>query len=996
MRSSKTKAVAAKPVNKSPVKGQATITDDSTKQAPAEEAEALAEDSIFGPKTLRSPRGSMFANNGSAVSASPSHPTFPPEDRRFSDVYGHGYLLQGDNLLTPTHPATGSKRKTSGSNSEVSPKRVRFSSSKTNDEPEVQLCQDLSMAQKDLALDDEFLSLPDFHLLTALSDATESLSINQISSLFRILQKLTGHFAATFFAKSAEDNDELVGADMQNFPFEDLELKHHALFLTTVNILDASTTDEVENQSHIRNTKWLKFFAHPNYRPFLVTAILGEWFTQRIFKDTAFGLSEKGRKHMEEKVDKQYIHFDSFVRAKRRSAVVARHRKKNDADFWLQEACANLADELMVLLAPMMPFFAASDPHNEYLSPEDADHKEEIWFALVELVRHCAALNLAIVRTGENGTIVRPANNLPKGNPYYPTAPMECVNLGMCESAHDTTQASKDERLVVKMTCWPRMEAWVPHGLDRVEMSMAEIDARLNQLPIYLSRKVQRGEELTTKELEVARSSLFCWDCFDLENYWDVLPQELWRIHKQHEQKREMLRKSYEARMKIERAQRKKDGGDDDDGSNHSDSGASASTDSSVPSSGRYSEATIKAEGENEDAPRGSWVTEYTCLAKHQVYCEWEKPASHDPAEIRKSKVESVNSLHNAIRDARNNLASPYSVLASTDDLLVKLWNFYAAYNVPIEWGTFVVAAAIYHSRYGIPGASLVTLPVRLTARILDGACEVLGVKGLSRGVVGLASNIAHGLPAAFGADAQWNPGQFHVPTDMLKDANSYLDSNLGVFRTVLWNVVAPFKGALSTATEQGKSGFSDGLSSMTQFVGQQKQFTNNPIVIRKIAGFKSAVSSAIPQLDGTLEPAAAASFSSAAAAFAAHVTPAATLLTNLGSHHGLQPVPNSIDFPILGDADELVGEAEPSTTFITLTETDTVLATPVQTSDVDAEVMKTTVQSHAPGMLHNAASKVANAAGDLFFGRKPGRTITVKPGETITRMMARGNYQVV
>lgn len=566
---------------------------------------------------------------------------------------------------------------------------------------------------------------------------------------------------------------------------------------------------------------------------------------------------------------------------------------------------------------------------------------------------------------------------------------MECINLGMCESAHDAAKAGKDERLVIKMICWPRMEALVPHGLDRVEMSMAELDARLKQLPYYLRRKMERGEELNTKELEVAGSSLFCWDCFDLEDHWDVLPKELWHIHKQHKQKREMLRKSYEMRKKFERAQRKKDGGDGDN-SNRGDSDSSASTDTTISSSEQESDTTIKAEGEKEDAPRGSWVTEYTCLAKRQVYCEWEKPAG-----FGKHTVQPVSSLHHAVQDARQNLTSPFSSLAKTDDLLLKLWNFYAANNIAIEWSTFMVAAAVYLMRYfDISSASLITAPFRLTALTLDGLCEVSGVKALSRGVIGLASDIAHGV--AFGANVQIQPEQFHVPAHMLSDANSYLDSNLNVFRTVLWNVVAPFKGVFNTAAEQGKSGFSDGLSSMTQFAGQQKPFTNNPVVIRKIAGFKSAVSSAIPQLDGTLGPTAAASLVSVVTALTARITPAVESPTNVWRYHGQEPSPNSADFHILGGADELVGEAEPSTTCMTFTETDTVLATPVETIDADMDVTKTTAQSHTPGIFHKAATKVANVAGDFIFGRKPPKTITVKPGETITRMMARGNYQVV
>lgn len=969
-------------------------------------------------------------------------------DRRFSDVYGHGHLL--DDAAIPIDFTAKKKRRGSESSEKPSPKRVRFSptedhESVASDEklhfedalsnPDPKLVHDLSIARRDLAFAFDIESNPDLHLLTALRDATEPLSISQISSLLYILQSLTGDFASKYFADAIMDSWESVELDMKHFPLEHLKLKHHSLYLTTVNVLDASTTDILDDSLLNGNHAWHKFFAHPNYRPYLVSAVLGEWFTQRIFKDSAFGLSPAGRKEIEEGVDKQYIYFDSFVRAKKRSAVVGRHRTMPHADRWLQEAARSLADELMIVLAPLLPFPKTPASHNAGFSAEDSDHEVEIRTALFELIIHCAVVNLGIVRTGENGTIVRPAHRLQKGKQFYPTAPMDCVNPTLCDLNRDQTERGKNERLAVKMTCWPRMEGWVPHGMDKEEMSKLERDVRLEKLPFYLRSKILRGDALTPEELRETRQK-FCWDCSSFIDYWDVLPVELRLLDKEKREKRQMREKAHRAQQKIHKAELRKSGENDDPDSSDS---SSRPDDEHNPD---------KAEDE-EDHPRGAWITEYTCLAPHTVYCEWVKPENHyialannDGANDGKSILE-INSLENAIKDARKNLPGPTFALAQTEDVLVKLWGFYASHNLEIEWGTFLIAVLAYIWRGGsVSNATdMVTIPVKLTARILNQASEVLGLNVFSQGVVGFTKGMVHGRPQAGLAD-QLNPANLHVPKKVLNDAHSYVDNNLGIFKAALWNIITSGKEVFSGASERGKSKVSTGISSMTHFVGSRQPFTTNPVSLShrsssiptptnsivhadtSIQNSVSYVQTLLKEPSATIGPTVTA-LASSAAAFTAQLTgpvytpPSHPVVTPVGPVANIQGDPVLVGEPptVLPDTRKTIsihGVLDTTTTVgptpVTVTEYKWPDGgpTPAPTTERTKPDIPTASKISRAGNVNpaksnivfdaasKAASKAVNAFGDLLYPGARGRTSTrtVTHGGSFTLIANRGRAQ--
>lgn len=800
------------------------------------------------PKTQRSARGTVRCDQEDLSHAASPLTAIFAGDRRFSNLYGHGHLLEDPTHLVCSRLVSPRKRKPSGNSEELPPKRVRFARPEddetcalhdgdpnmTTDPTQLQSVrsEDFSIAQRALRLNADFIFQPDVHLLAAIADATEPLSVSEISSLLRILQKFTGDFAARFFGPAIDDDAETVDVDMQTFPLEDLEMKHYSLYMTTLYVLDASTTDVSKNPPSVKNTGWLKFFAHPNYRPYLVSAILGEWFCQRIFKDTAFGLSEDGRKEMHESVDTRYLYFDSFTRAKKRSNIVARYRQRPDANFWLQRASCELADELMIVLAPLLPFFKPSDPYNEDLSLEDGDHKNEIRSALIELIQHCAATNLSIVRSGENGTVVRSANRLENGKQFFHTAPMECVNPELSELGRDNTELGKDERLVVKLTCWPRMEAWVPHGLDMEEMGRLEQVAKLQRLPRSVRAKVLAGEELSKQEIKQVPKE-FCWDCELSKTAWDELPPELWQADRQRRQRQEAMIKSYDLRSRREKMERVKQRGGVH-GVNGDDSGSSDSSNPSDFNEDYVSNDSEKTgtETDEDDPPHGPWITEFTCLAPHMVYCEWVKPEDYYATLLGRGdelntgeRIREVNSLRNAITEARQGVAFPFSAALKKDDLLLKLWNFYASHNVAIEWGVFSVAFVVWLSRIGffdLVGRTI-SLPFTAAWQLVVKVCEVTGVEMPSITFRNLARRAEQ-------TGMHRGTVRLLTPERILTEAKGYVDSNYPIFKTALLNIWGPSKDAYITSDVGGSLTFTQDIASMKHFTGHQPPFTSNPI----------------------------------------------------------------------------------------------------------------------------------------------------------------------
>jgi len=543
---------------------------------------------------------------------------------------------------------------------------------------------------------------PDRHLLNILREHPQPLSLSQISDLFHVVQSHTEEFARTWYGRSNNGNVQEVVKNMLQFPIHDLELKYPALYLTTVNVLDASTTD---GASH----GWLKFFAHPDYRQYLVYAILGEWFTQRIFKDTAFGLPPTKQQKMHEDADTAYLYFDSFVRAKERSKLVAQFVNAESTEStteWLEREASKLADELLTVLSPMHSCTSVADQQGRPQNKLGEIQRKQMRHSLIDLISQCAALNWSIVRSGEDGTVIRIADRLENGKRFWPTAPMHCVNQDTMDRIPDASEQNAIP--VVKMTCWARIEAFVPHGLDMIQMAQIEEHARKEHDLDAVDQLTQEGRAINRKVLDKAHDK-FCWECSDAKKAWDILPEELWPTEHRNQRKMESHMRNAELRAKLEhkraRQQEQGDGGGDPDDSDagpgqseHSESDSSSSSDTT--NDGMYRLASAERNGVQGDGQplRGSWITYYSCLNPHQVYCEWAKAESDYQEELKlrtgldcKEPIRRYNGLRATVRRARANLPPLPRSIAQSEDFVMRLWNFYAGNNLKIEWGAFVL-----------------------------------------------------------------------------------------------------------------------------------------------------------------------------------------------------------------------------------------------------------------------------------------------------------------
>ena len=118
--------------------------------------------------------------------------------------------------------------------------------------------------------------------------------------------------------------------------------------------------------------------------------VLGEWLSQRVFKNTSFGLSEDFRQEMTQSVDIKYLHYDGFVRTKKRAKLVEYAFNSSARDLNLEAleiASRELADELFIVLAPLLPVWTESDPYGVKLSPIAAVWKATFRSDMIELIR---------------------------------------------------------------------------------------------------------------------------------------------------------------------------------------------------------------------------------------------------------------------------------------------------------------------------------------------------------------------------------------------------------------------------------------------------------------------------------------------------------------------------------------------------------------------------------------------------------------------------------
>jgi hypothetical protein len=88
-------------------------------------------------------------------------------------------------------------------------------------------------------------------------------------------------------------------------------------------------------------------------------------------------------------------------------------------------------------------------------------------------VHQAATLHRAIRGLGEDGTIVRIALYVQKGSEYHSTAPF-VVNPKMVKETKHHAKDGDAAKLVIKITCFGRVEAYVPHSPDAEELMQLE------------------------------------------------------------------------------------------------------------------------------------------------------------------------------------------------------------------------------------------------------------------------------------------------------------------------------------------------------------------------------------------------------------------------------------------------------------------------------------------------------------------------------------------
>ncbi|KAK5081775.1 hypothetical protein LTR05_007912 [Lithohypha guttulata] len=670
-----------------------------------------------------------------------------PDGRRFSQVYGHGHLLDEEepDVHIPISSTSSLSKKRSASTFAGTPsplKKVRFDSD-SNETMQAQEDQTMSIpispvessdsadfyippyAEDEPIYDTTPPSDPIDHLANQLMWEPQPLTLDLISSLFIYMHKETEDLARQYFTRSDKHTRGAYFPTAETFPLHDLQHKYPALYHATLRLLDASTTDGI-------NHGWLKFFADGAYRPYLVYAILGEWFTQRIFKDPAFGLSPDAREEFEEGVDKKYMYYDTFVRVKQRAEKIKTWIDTDDSRKFALSGAANvLADELLEVLAPIVPTF---DPAQIW---DQTSYTTSLRHSLRELIEKVGGLNQSIIRSGVDGTFVRVAGAVENGREWSSLAPMVPVNPEVVDAG---LEDGANEKLVVKMTCWGRVEAFVPHGMDMVEMAdlqqgIIQTETAKN-IDTFLAMLKDQGLEGHKEDYEAIHEKVcsdvyagLCWDCRpEGKQNWDVYPEELWDRAREEEEKEESRTRQYDMREKLARRTARSakagttakgngdagsipDSSDSDssleDVSSSSSSPSSSSSSSSFSSSSDSSIPTVDHLRRHSEPPRGSWVTYYTTLTPHVVYLERAKPLPAIENELRAAgvdlggrRIRDYNSLMSAVRTARRDRmwrsgSTGDTIRLGYEDTRLRLWNFYARYNLSIEWGAFVAAMII-------------------------------------------------------------------------------------------------------------------------------------------------------------------------------------------------------------------------------------------------------------------------------------------------------------
>jgi len=506
------------------------------------------------------------------------------------------------------------------------------------------------------------LNLDDAEILfRSLKERPRVLNLGEMGALFLCLQMMSFHFAQKHFGF------DLSRQQQQAWPLHQLAVEYLPLMVMAQFIADGS------------QNSWRSFFTKPEHRIPLVHGMLGEWFKQRIFNHTAFSIAGGDLIELE-KVDKKWLKYDAFVRTK----MKAIHLENMDTEGFftgsqhhhnLDTASYELAQMFLTGMQPLLPP-VVFDPlrGNRELSPMEKEARDlcqhDIFMDLVSLVKYVAVLHLSIRLTGVNGTVVRIAPHIPKGSVYHPSAPTICVNSKFCNATKPKHKDEADE-LRVRMTCWGRVEAFVPHGPTCFEMEEVQAD--------YQAKAPDK--EFRWEDVEDQVFPLFPYDLQETEEGRAIVevqnPIPGTELH-------------FHLAKAVAAEQRKQQNND------HFDE--------------EYSGPAQRI--------RGSFVTYYSNLCPSNVYCTWDssRRGSMSSPELEEQKVP-AQTLWEAVQQARREKGLYYQA----QSLGVNIFQSMIKYNVE-EWVAFIG---------GFAGAMFVCNTVNAN----KGWCKFCETSGLALGL---------------------------------------------------------------------------------------------------------------------------------------------------------------------------------------------------------------------------------------------------------------------
>ncbi|OQV04438.1 hypothetical protein CLAIMM_09321 [Cladophialophora immunda] len=487
-------------------------------------------------------------------------------------------------------------------------------------------------------------------LFTDIERTPRALDLDEIGALFMILQEKISRFCDDHF------DFNLTAQQEKAWPMHLLATKYLSLMLMTQRIADGSEYG------------WHNFFTKREHRRHLVHGVIGEWFQQRIFKHTAFSIPDDKVRELED-MDRKYLHYDAFVRNKKKAECL--EGLKIDEDYFpsaefpnnfehkdnLEIAARRMATNLLLVLEPLLPppFFDPIVPRWRQSSrarDEGAEMRFQIWHRLIELIRMAGSLHLSIRFAGINGVVVRIAPHVPKGTRLRRDDAEKniCVNANWL-NANSARPLQANDQLQVKMTCFGRVEAVVPNGLDVLELEQAQEAARV------------AGRELTREEAEKRLFNLYPYDLQETDAARDAvadlpaIPGTEWSTAILKAGIQEAREKRYGRRPRED------------------------------------------ATRDQADAKSGAFVTVYSRVAPSNLYCEWVASSQEQqfPPLANAAPQPPAQTLAEAVADARRQK----HISCSLEDAGLAVWNTVARREF-LEWLVFSGSVA---------GISAITAP---------------------------------------------------------------------------------------------------------------------------------------------------------------------------------------------------------------------------------------------------------------------------------------------